>query len=67
MGTIKEVERTRAEAYDAMLQEALSRPGVREVMQVYENWRRTDRGLDTYRRATRQRVKTTTSDRSSSL
>ena len=33
----------------ALLEEALSRPGVAEMMAVYENWREHDRELDSYR------------------
>lgn len=62
-----EEERTRAEAHDAMLQEALSRPGVREFMEVYQNWRKAESGIDHYRRTVKRRGKVTTSDRTSSL
>ncbi len=34
-----------------MLEAALARPGVREIMKVYSNWQETDRGLDIYRLA----------------
>ena len=37
-----------------MLKEALARPGVREVMDVYQNWQRADHGLDSYREATKE-------------
>ena len=67
MSTIKEVERSREEVYDTMLQEALSRPGVREVMQVYQKWREAYGDMDQYRRATNRRQRVTTSDRTSSL
>ena len=40
-------ERERA----AMLEAALRRPGVREVMEVFGAWQRADRGLDSYRSA----------------
>lgn len=46
--------------HDAMLREALSRPGVREAMEVYQGWRRVDRGLDPYRAAMRQWPRVTT-------
>lgn len=46
---------------DAMLQEALARPGVREVMKVYGGWQQVDKGLDVYRAASRKgRIVTTT-------
>lgn len=67
MSTIKEVERSREQAYDTMLQEALSRPGVREAMQVYQKWREANNDVDRYRRATNRRQRVTTSDRTSSL
>lgn len=36
-----------------MLEAALARPGVREVMDVYRGWQEKDRGLDAYRSATK--------------
>ena len=51
-------ERSRAE----LLKEALERPGIREVMRVYEDWRQVDRGLDSYRAATREPHRITTTD-----
>lgn len=35
-----------------MLEAALARPGIREVMKVYGAWKESDRGLDPYRAAT---------------
>ena len=67
MTAIKEVEGSRAEAHDAMLQEALSRPGVREVMQVYENWRKANQGFSAYRLATRGQGRVTTTNRTNAL
>ena len=49
-------EQERAE----MLEEALSRPGVREVMEVYGGWREQDRRLDAYRAAMKAPARTTT-------
>lgn len=46
----------------AMLEEALSRPGVREVMEVYGGWREQDRRLDAYRAAMKAPARTTTTD-----
>ena len=54
-------ERERA----AMLEEALARPGVREVMEVYQHWQKADRAMEPYRMAARQHETVTTSDRSS--
>lgn len=45
-----------------MLEEALSRPGVREAMKVYEQWQRQDQGLDPYRAATKERSQIITTD-----
>lgn len=67
MGTVTEGERTREEAHRAMLQEALSRPGVREFMEVYRNWQEVDKELESYRRAARGRNEIITSDRTSNL
>ena len=51
----------RAQEHDAMLKEALARPGVREVMKVYGDWQQADKGLDAYRAASKEgRVVTTT-------
>ena len=52
----------REQEHAAMLKEALSRPGVREVMDVYSGWWEKDRGLDAYRAATKTPARTTTTD-----
>ena len=52
----------RARAHAAMLEEALKRPGIPEIMRVYGDWRTADRGLDPYRAATRALSRTTTTD-----
>lgn len=67
MSTIMEVKRTRAEAHGAMLQEALSRPGVREFMEVYRNWQEVDKELEAYRRSSWYGGRIITSDRTSNL
>ena len=67
MTTIKEVEGSRAEAHEAMLQEALSRPGVREFMEVYQNWQEVDKNLNLYRQAIKPQTETTTSDHANAL
>ena len=51
----------------AMLQEAISRPGVSEVMEVYQNWRKADGSLDSYRHVSRKRSKAVVSDSSSGI
>ena len=52
----------REQSHAERLKEALERPGIREIMRVYEDWRQADRGLDSYRKATREPHRTTTSD-----
>ena len=47
-----------------MLKEAISRPGVREAMEVYQNWRKVDGSLDSYRQVSRKRSKAVVSDSS---
>ena len=44
----------RAQKHAAMLKKALTRPEVREVMQVYQNHQKIDKGLDLYRQATKR-------------
>ena len=56
-------ERDRA----AMLDSALARPGVREVMEVYGGWQEKDCGLDAYRLATKAPSYVMNSNSSSSL
>ena len=53
---------TRKQAHTALLENALERPGIREIMRVYEDWRNVDRGLDPYRAATREPHRITTTD-----
>ena len=52
----------REQEHATMLQEALARPGVWDVMKVYEGWREKDRGLDAYRAATKTPASTTTTN-----
>ena len=52
----------REREYAAMLQEALARLDVREVMKVYSDWWEKDRRLDAYRTAMRTPVNTWTTD-----
>lgn len=53
--------------HTAMLEAALARPGVREVMDVYGGWQEKDRELDAYRSATKTPGRVTNSNSSSSL
>ena len=55
-------ERKRAHA--EMLKTALARPGVKEAMEVYGRWQEKDRGLDSYRAATKKPMKTATTNSS---
>lgn len=47
-----------------LLERALARPGVREVMDVYDNWREKDRSLNSYRAATKKPERITTTNSS---
>lgn len=47
----------------SMLEEALRRPGVREMMQVYRNWQQADQGFDAYRSIDSETPDTATADR----
>ena len=53
MGACKQIEKQniseQEQAYSEMLEKALSLPGVREYMRVYNNWREIDQELDTFR------------------
>lgn len=51
---------TRAQSHEEMLKEAQSRPGVREMMEVYDHWQKADKGMDDYRAATKKRIIATT-------
>ena len=53
----------RARVHAEMLKATFARPGVREAMRVYENWREKDRWLDAYRAATKPRGCSWNSDR----
>ncbi len=61
-GHADKTQSNRAAVHAAMLKEALRRPGVREAMEVYRDWQRTDNGLASYRAATKQPSITTTTD-----
>ncbi len=52
----RERERTK------MIEAALARPGIRELMAVYDRWQEKDRGLDAYRAATKAAGRVTTTD-----
>ena len=61
--TAANADSERAREYDRMLEDALTQPGVREPMQVYESWRKRDRALEPYRAVTRRRGRIIISDR----
>ena len=65
MQTEKRPASRRAQCHTELLEAALARPGVREVMKVYGGWRKEDRALDVYRSATKkpERITTTNSSR----
>lgn len=50
-----------------LLESALARPGIRELMSVYDNWREKDRGLNSYRSATKKPERTATTNSSNAL
>ena len=54
----------REREHAAMLDAALARPGIREVMDVYRGWQEKDRGLDAYRSAAKAAGRVTTTNSS---
>ena len=56
----------REQEHMKLLERALARPGVREVINVYDNWREKDRGLNSYRAATKKPERITTTNSSNS-
>lgn len=54
----------REREHATLLERALARPGVREVMDVYDNWREKDKGLNSYRAATKKPERITTTNSS---
>ena len=58
----RRVASRREQDHATILKEALSRPGVREVMEVYGGWREQDRRLDACRAAMKAPARTTTTD-----
>ena len=57
-------ESKRERQHEAMLEAALARPGVREMMKVYGDWQDKNRNLDAYRSATRATWRTMTTNSS---
>ena len=58
----KNQKSSRQQKRDALLEEALSRPGVREFMEVYGNWQEANAELDKYHAITRELIITKTTD-----
>ena len=54
----------RGREHAEMLEAALARPGVREIMKVHGNWQEKDRGLDAWRSAAKEAWNTITTDSS---
>ena len=65
MQTEKRSASKRAQDHAEMLEAALARPGVREIMKVYGGWQEREQMLDVYRSATKklERIWTTDSSR----
>ena len=53
--------------YEAMLEKALARPGVRDLMQVYQSWQKLDHGLHPYREVIKEREIIATTDHTNVL
>ena len=52
---------------DTMLEEALARPGVKEVMKVYHNWQTVSPIHESYLQITTPHEKVTTTDHSNAV
>lgn len=64
MRTEKRSASMRAQKHAELLESALARPGIREVMKVYGGWQEQDRALVVYRSATKKPERITTTDSS---
>ncbi len=62
----KRVEQSELE-HDKLLQSALTRPGVRELMKVYGGWHKLDQRLDVYRSATKRTYRIVTTNKSNAF
>ena len=54
----------REKQHAEMLKKALARPGLREVMKVFDDWQEQDSELDVYRSATKEPELVTTTTHS---
>ncbi len=57
----------REQEREAMIEAALARPGVRDLMEVYRGWQEQDRGLDALRSVTKPAGRVTASNSSKAL
>ena len=60
-------ESNRQRELDAMLKEALARPGVKEMMKVYHNWANVPRVYESCLQATAPHGRVTTTNRSNAV
>lgn len=70
MSTKREPQRSssgREQEHAELLERALARPGIRELMRVYDNWLEKNRNLNTYRSATKKPEWTSTTNSSNVL
>ena len=51
---VKHQASKREQKHAEMLKEALNRPGIREVMKVHQAYQRADKGMHSYRQATKR-------------
>lgn len=64
--SIQQSSSRREREHAELLKHALARPGVGEMMDVYDNWLENDRGLNCYRAATKKSARITNSNSSNS-
>lgn len=62
--TTRRLSSKREREHEELLERALTRSDIRDVMRVYDNWRVKDRGMNAYRAATKQSHRTATTDSS---
>ena len=70
MNTQEKTQRSpsrREREHAELLERALARPGIHELMTVYNNWREKDRGRNSYRAATKRSERIITTNSSNSL
>ena len=63
MSDLRHQDRSKREQeHERMLEEALSRPGVAEIMKVYQNWQKQDEVLSRYRASTNHATRVTSTN-----